>query len=107
MANTHRVARALGLSRSLGLNYGNPLRPGRLTRLYAPFLGRGTLGFDIGAHAGNRMRCWRALGARLVAVEPEPDLLRVLHRLYGRYQAVTLVRQAVGAAPGQAPPLDE
>jgi FkbM family methyltransferase len=103
MANTHRIARALGLARSLVLYYGNPLRAGRLTRLYSPFLGPGALGFDIGAHVGNRVRCWRALGARVVAVEPQPDLLRVLHLIYGRDQAVTLVPQAVGATPGQAP----
>jgi hypothetical protein len=51
MASTHRIARALGLARSLGLYYGNPLRPGRLTRLYSPFLGPGALGFDIGVRA--------------------------------------------------------
>lgn len=103
MASTHRIARALGLARSLGLYYGNPHRAGRLTRLYAPFLGPGALGFDIGAHVGNRVRCWRALGARVVAVEPQPDLLRVLHLIYGRDRAVTLIPQAVGATHGQAP----
>ena len=103
MASTHRIARAFGLARSLGLYYGNPLRAARLTRLYAPFLGAGSLGFDIGAHVGSRVRCWRALGARVVAVEPQPDLLRVLHLIYGRDQAVTLVPQAVGATPGEAP----
>ncbi len=103
MASTHRIARALGLARSLGLYYGNPLRAGRLKRLYAPFLAPGTMGFDIGAHVGNRVRCWRALGARVIAVEPQPDLLRVLDLLYGRDPAVTLVAEAVGATTGQAP----
>ena len=86
MASNHRIARALGLARSLGLYYGNPLRNRRLARLYAPFLGPGALGFDIGAHVGNRVACWRALGARVIAVEPQPDLLRVLALLYGRDQ---------------------
>lgn len=99
----HRIARALGLARSLGLYYGNPLRNRRLARLYAPFLGPDALGFDIGAHVGNRVRCWRALGARVVAVEPQPDLLRVLSLLYGCDPAVTLIPEAVGARPGQAP----
>jgi FkbM family methyltransferase len=49
------------------------------------------------------VKCWRALGARVVAVEPQPDLLRVLSLLYGRDPAVTLVPEAVGARPGQAP----
>jgi FkbM family methyltransferase len=103
MADRHLSARVLGLARSLAIYYGNPWRARRFRRLYAPFLGPGSLGFDIGAHVGNRVRCWRALGARVVAVEPQPDPLRVLALLYGRDPAVTLVPEAVGAAPGLAP----
>jgi FkbM family methyltransferase len=98
-----RVARTLGLIRSLGIYYGNPLRAGRLARLYAPFLAAGSLGFDIGAHVGNRVRCWRSLGARVIAVEPQADLLRVLQLLYGRDQGVTIVPEAVGRESGRAP----
>ncbi len=96
------IARTLGLVRSLALYYGNPLRARRLARLYAPFLGPGSLAFDLGAHVGNRVRCWRGLGARVVAVEPQPDLLRVLHLLYGRDEGVTLVPEAVGRELGRA-----
>lgn len=103
MADRHLTARILGLSRSLVIYYGNPWRARRFRDLYAPFLGPGRLGFDIGAHVGNRVRCWRALGARVVAVEPQPDPLRILGLLYGRDPAVTLVPEAVGAAPGLAP----
>jgi FkbM family methyltransferase len=98
-----RIARTLGLLRSLGLYYGIPFRARRLASLYRAFLAPGALGFDIGAHAGNRVRCWRALGARVVAVEPQPDLLRVLRLLYGRDQGVSIVPAALGRAPGSAP----
>lgn len=98
-----RLARALGLARSLGLYYGIPLRARRLARLYRPFLPPGSLGFDVGAHVGNRVRCWRALGARVVAVEPQPDPRRVLELLYGRDPRVTILPVALGRAPGAAP----
>jgi FkbM family methyltransferase len=97
-----RLGRAAGLARSLAVYYGIPFRARRLARLYAPFLAPGALAFDIGAHAGNRVRAFRRLGARVVAVEPQPDFVRLLEALYGRDPAVTIVAAAVAAAPGEA-----
>jgi FkbM family methyltransferase len=97
-----RAARLAGIARSLALGYAIPFRGRRLARLYAPFLGPGRLAFDIGAHAGNRVRAFRRLGARVVAVEPQPDFTRILDLLYGRDPAVTVVRAAVGRAAGEA-----
>ncbi|MDX1605621.1 MAG: FkbM family methyltransferase, partial [Candidatus Competibacterales bacterium] len=97
-----RFARALGIGRSLLVYYGIPLRARRLARFYAPFVGPETLCFDLGAHAGNRIRCWRHLGARVVALEPQPDFVRLLRLLYGRDPGVTLVDAAVGREPGRA-----
>jgi len=94
--------RALGIARSLALYYGVPFRAQRLSRLYAPFVARGALCFDVGAHAGNRVRCFRRLGARVVAIEPQPDFVRVLQMLYGRDRAVAIVAAAVGRSPGEA-----
>ena len=48
------------------------------------------------------MRCWRALGARVVAIEPQPDFVRVLRWLYGRDGGVEIVPQAVGRTAGSA-----
>jgi FkbM family methyltransferase len=82
--------------------HGVPGKHRRMTRFYKEFLGPGDLGFDIGAHAGNRVRAWRALGARVVAVEPQPDFQRLLRLLFGRDPQVTLVPDALGAQPGTA-----
>jgi len=82
--------------------HGIPGRHRRMTRLYRQFLGPGDLGFDIGAHVGSRVRAWRRLGARVIAVEPQPDCLGVLRFLYGHDRAVTIVPIAVGARPGSA-----
>jgi FkbM family methyltransferase len=68
-----------------------------MCRFYRPFIQPDDLCFDIGAHVGNRIRVWLALGARVVAVEPQPHLFRWLQRLYGRHPRVTLLKTAVGS----------
>ena len=96
------LARAWGIARSLAIYHGIPGRHRRMVRLYREFLAPGELGFDVGAHVGSRVRAWRALGARVIAIEPQPDCLRVLRLLFGRDAGVTIVPQAVGARPGRA-----
>ncbi len=96
------ITRSRGLLRSLLIYYGIPRRAARLRTFYAQVVPRGGLAFDIGSHVGNRIRAWRALGARVVAVEPHPDLLRILRILYGRDEAVTIIAAAVGAREGEA-----
>lgn len=92
----------LGLWRSLLMYYGIPGRQRRMRRFYGQFLGPGDLCFDIGAHVGNRLRAWRALGAQAVAVEPQPLLMQQLRARYGDDPGITLCEQAIGAAPGEA-----
>ena len=82
--------------------YGIPLRARRLRSFYSQFVKRGSLCFDVGAHVGNRVRCWRRLGARVVAVEPQPDFARLLRFLYGRDGGVELVTAALGRSTGSA-----
>jgi FkbM family methyltransferase len=73
-----------------------------MAQLYSEFLGPGDLGFDIGAHVGSRVRAWRRLGTRVIAVEPQPDCLRVLRVFFGRDPGVTIVPAAAGAQAGRA-----
>ncbi len=73
-----------------------------MRRFYRDFLGPGDLAFDIGAHVGSRVRAWRRLGARVVAVEPQPDLLRILRLFFGRDRSVTVMPVALGARAGTA-----
>lgn len=91
----------LGLARSLVIYYGKPFHTRRLARFYATWAAPGDLCFDIGAHVGNRLQAWRRLGARVVAVEPQPLFMRWLRRCYGGDPQVTLVEQAVGAEAGR------
>ncbi len=98
---TFDMRRIWGLARSMVMYYP-PGKHRRLLRLYGEFLGPGDLGFDIGAHVGNRVRTWRHLGARVIAVEPAPDCLRVLRWFFRRDRGVTIVPSAVGSEPGSA-----
>jgi FkbM family methyltransferase len=100
MLETLRTTRAV--LRSLRLYYGDRQRRDAMAALYARFVRPGDLVFDIGAHVGDRIAAFRSLGARVVAVEPQPALVRVLRFLYGRDRDVTVVRAAVGATAGEA-----
>jgi FkbM family methyltransferase len=99
MIEAIRTARAV--LRSLRLYYGDRPRRRAMAALYSGFVGPGDLVFDIGAHVGDRVAAFRSLGARVVAVEPQPALARVLRLIYGRDGQVTVVQAAVGGAPGE------
>jgi FkbM family methyltransferase len=88
------------MARSLAIYHGQPWRRARLRRLYAPFIGRGDLCFDVGAHVGQRTRCFRELGARVVAIEPLAQCLVLLRRWHGGDPEVSIVGAALGANPG-------
>jgi FkbM family methyltransferase len=91
----------LGLVRSL-LVYWRPGRQRSLRRLYAPFVREGDLVFDVGAHLGDRSVAFAALGARVIALEPQPLIARWLRRLAGRNERIVLREEAVGARSGTA-----
>jgi FkbM family methyltransferase len=71
-----------------------------MDRLYGGFVRRGDLVFDIGAHVGDRVASFRRLGARIVAVEPQPAILKLLKLFYGRSADVVLEMKAVGRRAG-------
>lgn len=93
------LARAVG--RSLRLYHGDPGQRAAMDRLYARFLRPGDLAFDVGAHVGDRVSSFRRLGARVVALEPQPGPARALALIHGRDPDVLLLRQAAGARPGE------
>lgn len=94
--------RALGLWRSWLVYRAIPWRGAQLRRFYRRFLPDGGLAFDVGAHAGNRVAAFRRLGARVVALEPQPDFVRLLQRRFGSDAQVTVLPVALGRAAGEA-----
>ena len=89
-----------GVARSLRIYYGNRQRREAMERLYRRFVKPGDLVFDVGAHVGDRVAAFRRLGARVVAVEPQPALRATLKLLHGRDRAVTIEPFALGRADG-------
>jgi FkbM family methyltransferase len=89
-----------GVARSLRIYYGDRARRGDMDCLYRRFVKPDNLVFDVGAHVGDRIASFRRLGARVVAVEPQPALARTLKLLYGRDRAVVIEPAAVGRSAG-------
>lgn len=96
-----RLRSGLGLLRSLVV-YWRPGRQRGLRALYAPFVQPGDVVFDVGAHLGDRTAAFSALGARVVALEPQPLPARWLERLVGGRPGVEIRRTALGPEPGKA-----
>jgi FkbM family methyltransferase len=93
-----RTARSI--VRSLRIYYGDRSRSAAMDRLYSGFVRRGDLVFDIGAHVGDRVGSFRRLGARTVAVEPQPAMVKVLKLFYGRDTDVAIEAVAIGRGIG-------
>jgi len=72
----------------------NPLRH------YAKFISPGDLVFDIGANMGTRTAVFLELGARVVAVEPQPACVSHLRERFG--DAITIIEGAAGPDRGEA-----
>lgn len=80
--------------------YTIPGRAPAWRRFYRGFLSPGDLAFDVGAHVGNRTAAMLAVGARVVAVEPQPLMAATLQSLHGRRPGFHLVSKAVGERAG-------
>ncbi|HEX5999708.1 MAG TPA: FkbM family methyltransferase [Hyphomicrobiaceae bacterium] len=88
------------LRRSLDIYYGDPVRDAAMDRLYARFVPPGGLAFDIGSHVGDRIASFRRLGARVVALEPQPLCAHAIRMLYGNDPQVMLLEAACGDRAG-------
>jgi FkbM family methyltransferase len=88
------------LARSLSVYYGDAVRDAAMDALYARFVKPGDLAFDIGAHVGDRVGSFRRLGARVVALEPQPLCARAISAIYHGEEGVVLVEAACGERPG-------
>lgn len=97
-----KLQTALGLLRSIIVYRIDPLHKWRLRRFYRSIAGAGDLVFDVGAHVGDRINVFTGMGCRVVGVEPQPLLQRILHFFYGAHRDVMLEACALGAAPGTA-----
>lgn len=91
---------AKALSRSLRVYHGDAARNAAMDALYARFLKPGDLAFDVGSHVGDRISSFRRLGARVVALEPQPGPARAIRLIHGRDSDVSLLQAACGDREG-------
>lgn len=60
----------------------------------------GSLVFDIGAHIGNKTRLYRACGAQVICLEPQPFCCNKLEEAFKDDPFVTIIPKGVAANPG-------
>ncbi len=101
LAKLKRDPALASLSRSLAVYYGDTARETAMDTFYAQFVQRGDLAFDIGSHVGDRIGAFRRLGARVVALEPQPLCAHAVRAIYAGDANVTLVESACGPAAGR------
>lgn len=88
------------LGRSLDVYYGDAPRDAQMDALYARFVKPEDLAFDIGSHVGDRIGAFRRLGARVLALEPQPLCAEAIRRIYAGDDSVTLLEAACGSIEG-------
>lgn len=88
-----------GLRRSLEVYYGNTNRDRAMDALNLRFVSQGELALDIGSHVGDRIGSFRRLGARVVAVEPQPDCAAAIRAIYRHDDAVHILEAACASKP--------
>jgi FkbM family methyltransferase len=72
----------------------------RQLRHYRAFIEPGDLVFDLGANVGERTETFRRLGARVIAVDPQPSSIAALEARFSDHPLVTVVGKGVASAPG-------
>ena len=82
-------------------NRGAVLRRKQRREFYSAFLRRGDLVFDVGANLGNYAEALCAVGATVVAIEPDPRNLKVLRRRL-KTECVHIEPCALGSSEGTA-----
>lgn len=89
-----------GLARSIRVYRLDRRHASALDAMYRRFVAPGDLVIDVGAHVGDRVASFRRLGAKVVALEPQPVCARFLRLMHGRDPHITIIEAAAGKTPG-------
>jgi FkbM family methyltransferase len=68
---------------------------------YRRLIAQGDLCFDVGANIGDISAVLLQLGAKVVAIDPQPAAMRELKARLGHHGQLTCVEAGVAAAPGE------
>src|SRR5438552_9026072 len=67
---------------------------------HRPFFKPGDLVYDIGANVGDKTKVYLAMGAHVIAVEPQPQCCKILHDKFNNHN-VTIVQKGLASQPGK------
>jgi FkbM family methyltransferase len=73
-----------------------------LVRFYKQFVKNGDLCFDIGANIGERTQGFLKAGAKVLAVEPQANCIKLLAEKFSGNKNVVILKAALGATEGVA-----
>lgn len=96
------IRERLGMLRSIAAYYWKPFNKSRLMRFYGQFVQPNFLCFDVGAHVGNRTNAWLALGAQVIAIEPQPICMNYMQKRFKGKANLNLLECAIGPEEGKA-----
>ncbi len=68
-------------------------------KFYSSFVKKGDLVFDVGAHTGNRVEAFLAIGAKVIAVEPQESCSKILRKKFG--DKISVVQKGLGEKAGK------
>jgi FkbM family methyltransferase len=74
----------------------------RREKVYRQLISPGDLCFDVGANIGDYTESLVSLGARVIAVEPQPSCIKELQARFAHNNRVIIVPVALGANEGRA-----
>jgi FkbM family methyltransferase len=95
------IRRSMGYIKSRLIYDFKPFNRVRMLNFYSYFIQPGDLCFDLGAHTGNRTGTWIQLGAKVVAVEPQPLFVELLQKKFRGNSNFFLEEKAIGKGKGK------
>jgi len=70
---------------------------------FKQIIAAGDLVFDVGANVGELTHVFSSLGARVIAIEPQPQCVQALKKRFEASENVTIVEMGVGERVGTLP----
>ncbi|MDA8407013.1 MAG: FkbM family methyltransferase [Deltaproteobacteria bacterium] len=99
--DTQDVLRYYSKFRSVYKAVRRSINSPRLQLFLSEFIQPGDLVFDVGANVGDYVMVCLKLGARVVAIEPQTDCLKVLVSRFGKDPRVSIESVALGETRGE------
>jgi FkbM family methyltransferase len=90
-----------GIARQVATIYWRKRRTPKMRAFYRQFIKPNDLVFDVGANIGRYTAIFLALGARVLAIEPQADCMAKIKARFGKHQRVAFYQGGVAAQAGE------